>query len=82
MFNPSEKAYCLALLALKRKDYRTASDHFDRAASGFKTDREFNLYRETTRLLLAVKREIAVLEKEDKLEIEEAFPNGQETELR
>ncbi|MEA2030301.1 MAG: hypothetical protein U9N55_01730 [candidate division Zixibacteria bacterium] len=78
MLNPSEKAYCLALLALKHKDYRIASDHFNKAASGFKADKEFNLYRKTTQLLLAVKQEIAVLEmkKEDKLEIEEILPNG------
>ena len=82
MLNPSEKAYCQALLALKDKEYRIASEYFDRAASEFQTNREFALYRETTRLLLAVRQELAVLENEDKLEIEETFPHGQETKLR
>jgi len=76
MLNTSEKAYCLALLALKHKDYRAAVEQFDKAAPDFKNDKEFNLYRESTRLLLAVTQEVEMIEDEDRLEIEEAFPNG------
>ncbi len=76
MLNTSEKAYCLALLALKRKDYRSAVEQFDKAAPYFKDDKEFNLYRESTRLLLAVKLEVEHIEDEDRLEIEETFQNG------
>ena len=76
MLNTSEKAYCLALLALKHKDFKMAVEQFDNAAPYFKEDKEFNLYRESTRLLLVVKQEVEMIEKEDRLEIEEAFPNG------
>ena len=76
MLNTSEKAYCLALLALKRKEYRSAVEQFDKAAPHFKNDKEFNLYCESTRLLLAVKQEVEMIEDVDRLEIEEAFPNG------
>ncbi len=82
MLKPAEKAYCQALLALKRKDYPAAVRFFDQAAPDFAGDREFNLYRETTRLLVAVKEKLAKTENEDKTEIEEAFSHGQETELR
>ncbi len=83
MLNASEKAYCLALQALKDKDYRKAAEYFDRAAPFFAENREFNLYRETTRLLLAVKRELgAEPESDDELVIEEVFSNGQETDIR
>lgn len=76
MLKGGEKSYCAALLALKRKDYVSASEHFKKAAPYFENDKEFNLYFETTRLLLEVKRELGKLEKEDKLEIEEIFSNG------
>ena len=76
MLKSGEKSYCAALLALKRKDYVSESEHFKKAAPYFENDKEFNLYFETTRLLLEVKRELGKLEKEDKLEIEEIFSNG------
>ena len=76
MFEQAEKAYCLALLALKNKDYQTAADYFDNAADNFKDNQEFNLLRETTRLLLMVKEESARLNTEDKIEIEEVLPYG------
>lgn len=82
MLNSSEKAYCEALLALKNKDYRAASDHFDTAAPHFRDNREFNLLSETTKLLLAVKAERESLDSKDKIEIEEVFSYGQEKNLR
>ena len=82
MLDPAEKAYCSALLALKRKEYEAASDYLDKAANRFAEDSEFNILRETTRLLLAVREELTGLRNEDTIEIEEAFAHGQETELR
>jgi len=82
MLNQSEKAYCEALLDLKHKDYRAAAEHFDAAVLNFKDNREFNLLRETTNLLLAVKAERQGLDSKDKIEIEEVFSYGQEENLR
>ena len=82
MLDRAEKAYCLALLALKDKDYPAASDHFDRAAPRFKDNREFNLLRQSTELLLAVKKERVKLHAEDTIEREEVLPYGQEKEFR
>jgi hypothetical protein len=76
MLNSGEKAYCAALMALKRKDFMAASEYFNQAAPYFKSDKEFNLYYETTRLLVEVKKELGTLEVDDKLEIEEIFTNG------
>ena len=76
MLNPSEKAYCQALLALKKKDFALASNQFDKAAISFRDDKEFNLIRETTILLVAVKKELEELENEDAIQIEEVFSNG------
>ncbi len=76
MLRPEEKAYCQALLALKRKDYVGAMRYFDQAAPGFADSKEFNLYRETTRLLLVVKDKLAELANEDRIDIEEATTNG------
>jgi len=59
MLSAPEKAYCLALKALKDKDYRTALGQFDRAADGFVDDKEFVLLRESTRLLVSVQEELA-----------------------
>ncbi len=82
MLNPSEKAYTLALLALKRKDYRVAIGYFERAAPHFETNKEFNLLRDTTRLLVEVKEKLSALEiAEDRLEVEEVFSNGQEKDV-
>jgi len=82
MLNPSEKAYCQALLALKRKDYVAAAEQFEKASPGFSGNKEFVLIRETTRLLLAVRDKLSVMEGNDSIEIEEAFSHGQKTELR
>lgn len=76
MLNIGEKAYCAALIALKQKDFAAASKHFEQAAPYFKDDKEFNLYLETTRLLVEVKKELGKLEEDDNLEIEEIFTHG------
>jgi hypothetical protein len=84
MLSPSEKAYCLALQALKHKEFRSAADYFSKAASGFVNNQEFNLLWETTRLLVAVKEELNARQGgiEERLEIEEVFSYGKENELR
>ena len=76
MLNPSEKAYCQALLALKDKEYKKARVMFDQAAADFKNNREFNLLREVTALLVEVKNELGTVPEDDRLEIKEAFSNG------
>jgi hypothetical protein len=81
MLRPEEKAYTQALVLLRQKNYAAAADQFDRAAPAFARNREFGLLRETTQLLLAVKEELSIL-REEELQIEEVFSNGQETELR
>jgi hypothetical protein len=83
LLNPSEKAYYLALEALKRKDYPAAAEHFDTAAPHFENNAEFNLLREATRALQAVRSELAALENgEDRNEVEEVHSDGQETDVR
>ena len=82
MLNPSEKAYCLALQALKQRRYQQAAGYFERAAAYFEGNQEFSLLRETTRVLVAVKREMAAADTDDDtLVIEEVFSDGQETEF-
>jgi len=81
MLDHAEKAYCLALLALKDKDYPAAFDHFDGAAPHFKDNREFNLLRQTTELLLAVKKERTKLDGDDMIELEEVLPYGKEKDF-
>ncbi len=76
VLNPSEKAHCRALVALKNKDYRLAVEEFDKAAPFFREDKEFALLRETTRLLVTVQNEIATQTKSERLEIEEVFSDG------
>ena len=76
MLNSSEKAYYRALLGLKNKDYGLAAEEFDRAEPYFRRDAEFSLLRETTRLLVTVKDELARLEKDGELLIEEVFTDG------
>ncbi len=69
MLSETEKAYCLALAALKHKEYSEAVENFERAADGYGTKGEFNLLYQSTRLLLEVKRELAataVITTEDK----------------
>jgi hypothetical protein len=76
MVSGGEKAYRVALLALRQKDYRTAAEEFEVAAPYFKEDKEFNILRETTLLLLAVKEELARPGNQDRLDIEEVFTSG------
>jgi hypothetical protein len=71
MLNASEKAYCLAMQSLREKKYRQALDLFDQAASFFEANAEFNLLRETTRVLLAVKSELIRLGADDSVVVEE-----------
>ncbi len=76
MLNPSEKAYCLALTALRDKRYAEALAQFDKAAPFFEQNQDFVLLREATRLLLAVKSELRQLDPDDTLIIEEVFSSG------
>jgi len=76
MLRAAEKAYYQALLALKQKDYAEAVRQFGLAAPKFADNQEFKLLYETTRLLVAVKNELADTGNEDRLEIEEVFSNG------
>ena len=86
MLNAAEKAYCLALQALKRRDYRQADQQFEQAAGFFADNQEFRLIRETNRLLVAVKEELGSLEREDvkrsELYLEEVLTHGEKDELR
>lgn len=83
MLDPREKAYLQALQALREKQYQQAVGYFDRAAEFFADNREFQLLRGTTQLLLEVKREIAAVEghQNDTLMNEEVLTDGQETIL-
>lgn len=76
MLNDSEKTYFQALLALKRKDYRSADRFFEKARPFYKDNKEFQLLAETNRLLLAVKRRLNRPEPEMSLEIEEMYTDG------
>ncbi|MFH1687472.1 MAG: hypothetical protein ABIE70_08130 [bacterium] len=78
MLNPSEKAYCQALLALKAMDYQRAHELFSEAAPGLKDNQEFTLLSQTTALLVAVKRQLGTLSEsaEGELTIEEVFSDG------
>jgi len=76
MLSGGEKSYVAALLALKRKDYRAALEEFEKAAGHFTGDKEFNIYLETTRLLVTVKKELARPRNHEGLDIEEVFSNG------
>jgi len=76
MLNASEKAYYLALKALKDRDYGVASEQFEKAAPMYRENKEFVLLRKSVQLLLAVKKEIAGNAESEKLEILETFSNG------
>lgn len=86
MLKAAEKAYCLALEALKRRDYRQADQLFEQAAGFFADNQEFRLLRETTRLLVAVKEELGSSADEgvktSELYIEEVMTYGEKDELR
>jgi len=83
VLNPAEKAYLQALQALREKQYGQAAGYFDRAAEFFGNNREFSLLRETTNLLLEVKKAIAAAEgrNDDVLIAEEIISYGKETKL-
>jgi hypothetical protein len=83
VLDPAEKAYLQALQALRNKQYGQAAGHFDRAAEFFGNNREFSLLKETTNLLLEVKKTIAAAEgrNDDALVIEETLIDGKETNL-
>lgn len=77
MLNTFEKAYLSALKALQNKDYALAADYFKQAAPHYKNNKEFNLYYETIRLLLAVKEQLADMDvNDDNIKIEETFTHG------
>ncbi len=85
MLNAAEKAYCLALEALKRREYRRADELFEQAAGFFADNPEFRLVRETTRLLVTVKEELGSFESaesNERTEIEEVMSYGEKDELR
>jgi hypothetical protein len=87
MLNQTEKAYYLALEALRNKEYRQAVSFFDRAAAEFGNDQEFVLLSESTRLLVAVKERLADGRASlsetvnNELTIEEVLSNGQKTDF-
>ena len=83
MLHHSEKAYCLALQALKEKSYQRAAGYFDQAAEFFVNNTEFKLLHQTTRLLVALKTELGTtdMSEDDTLIIEEVYTNGQETDV-
>lgn len=70
MLNQAEKAYILALKSVAAQRYESAVVYFEQAADSFRDNVEFNLIREATRLLVAVKLELAGGEKADLAEIE------------
>ncbi|MDZ4723316.1 MAG: hypothetical protein SGI97_05370 [candidate division Zixibacteria bacterium] len=72
----------MALRAIRQKQYRAAIDYFDKAAPFFQENKEFGLLQETTRLLLAVRAEIAVLGNDDDIIVEEVFSDGKEAKFR
>ncbi len=76
MLSHPEKAYWQALMAVRRKDYLSAARFFEQAAPGMRKNREFDLLRETNRLLLAVKRELDSPNVESSIDIEEKFSHG------
>jgi hypothetical protein len=75
-----ESAHLEALDALKRKDYSAASSFFKMSENQFADRLDFRILNEVTDLLLAVKEEIAEIEKEEFI-VEEIYNNGQKTEL-
>jgi len=80
-WSEGQKALRESLAALKRKDYRAASGFLAVAENTFADDDQLLILREAVDLLIAVKVEINAAEN-DKIEIEEIFGNGQETEFR
>jgi len=62
MLSQQEKAYYLALKSVAARKYDSAVVYFEQASDSFQDNAEFRLIRETTRLLVAVRLEIAQLE--------------------
>lgn len=58
-----EKSYYKALVALQNDDYVTASGYFKNAENLVAEDDDLRILREATDLLVAVRNEIAELEK-------------------
>jgi len=83
MLDPREKAYLQALQALRDKQYQQAAGYFEQAAEFFADNREFQLLRGTTELLLEVKKELAAVDghQNNTLMNEEVLTDGQETIL-
>jgi 2-polyprenyl-3-methyl-5-hydroxy-6-metoxy-1,4-benzoquinol methylase len=81
MLTDSEKAYCRAIVALKNREYSSASGFFRMAENQFADNLKFRILKETNDLLLAVKDEIYELEN-SRIEIEEILDHGKETEFR
>ena len=83
MLNPHEKAYLSALQALREKQYQQAAVYFDQAAEFFANNQEFRLLRETTVLLLEVKRELGATDitSNESLIAEEILIDGKETDI-
>lgn len=75
MLHPAEKAYCLALLALRNKDLKTAAEQFERAGDYFSGDKEFAILKETTSLAQEIKARIGRQENEEEFVTEEIL-NG------
>ena len=76
MLSENEKAYCQALLALRRKDYLKALVSFEKAAQAFGTNGEFNLLYQSTRVLVEVQNELAGVAVNNPLEEKELIVNG------
>ncbi|RKX27348.1 MAG: hypothetical protein DRP45_01285 [Candidatus Zixiibacteriota bacterium] len=66
-----------ALRALKEKRYEQALESFLETDTALKNDKDLRLLLQITQLLVAVKSEIATVEPDNELLIEEVFSGGQ-----
>ena len=76
MLDSAEKAFCKALVELRKKNYEAAAELFGDAGDYVMDNDEFVLLRETTRLLIQVRAELTQKSKEDEIEIKEEFSRG------
>lgn len=76
MLSQTEKSYCLALQELQNKNYEAADRAFGQVADTRALDKEFAVLREVTMLLLETKKELARIDGDHGLEIEETFSRG------
>lgn len=76
MLSEQEKAFCRALLALKKGDYKAALGCFESVNGNVGTNSEFVLLYETTKLLLAVKNELRSMAETDEEITKEIVING------